>query len=289
MDSIRRASLDQRLTVIAGREPPTPDGLRSNRVQVLHWRVDAPFADATPHLHTSSDEIYVVIAGSIDVEIDGHTHHVLANQSLAVPAGITHALTRVHYPARGLTIRGPAVDDKQEPQPSPGSCDQSEIPEQTKRDEPATTRDPRPAAGIALFDAQRRVLLLRHRHDGRWGTPGGGIERGETPRQAASRELLEEAGLTVSGTHLIDAFGGQEFEVVYPGRSTISYVVALYGSTRWTGDISLQFDEVTESGWFSEADTLVLDTPPDMQVMLPTAFAWHDTHTTNGLSLSAGE
>jgi 8-oxo-dGTP pyrophosphatase MutT (NUDIX family) len=136
--------------------------------------------------------------------------------------------------------------------------------------------DLRPAAGIAVFDAQRRVLLLLHRHDNRWGTPGGGMEPGETPSQAARREMLEEAGLTVSDTHLIDAFGGAEFEVTYPGGTTTAYVVVLYGATEWTGDISLQLDEVTEAGWFTEAETLVLELPPDMRVMLPKAFAWLD-------------
>ena len=42
-----------------------------------------------------------------------------------------------------------------------------------------------------------RVLMVQHRQDGLeyWCLPGGGIEPGETPAQAAVRELVEECNL----------------------------------------------------------------------------------------------
>ncbi|MCE7761133.1 NUDIX domain-containing protein [Pseudomonas putida] len=39
-----------------------------------------------------------------------------------------------------------------------------------------------------------KVLLVR-RKGGKWNFPGGVIESGETPQQAAARELAEETGL----------------------------------------------------------------------------------------------
>ncbi|MEV4137606.1 NUDIX domain-containing protein [Dactylosporangium sp. NPDC049742] len=57
----------------------------------------------------------------------------------------------------------------------------------------------RPAARVICLDAADRVLLLRWRDpsDGRWlwEPPGGGIDPGETPLEAARRELAEETGL----------------------------------------------------------------------------------------------
>jgi 8-oxo-dGTP diphosphatase len=46
--------------------------------------------------------------------------------------------------------------------------------------------------------ADGRVLLIRHLYRKRWGVPGGLLQRHETPRDAARREVLEEVGLDVA-------------------------------------------------------------------------------------------
>lgn len=104
--------MDGRLTVIAGPRPPSGDGFCSDRLQVLHWRVDEPYGDDGTHLHRASDEVYVVLEGAIDLEVDGSRVTVEAGEAVTVGAGVPHALVAVRYPARGLTVRGPAVDDK---------------------------------------------------------------------------------------------------------------------------------------------------------------------------------
>lgn len=43
-----------------------------------------------------------------------------------------------------------------------------------------------------------RIALVRHRYDGRWHLPGGGVKRREGFRAAALRELREETGLTAA-------------------------------------------------------------------------------------------
>jgi 8-oxo-dGTP diphosphatase len=62
----------------------------------------------------------------------------------------------------------------------------------------------RRVAGVLLVDARGWLLMQLRGKDtlaspGQWSMPGGGIEPGETPEQAARRELLEETGLSVAG------------------------------------------------------------------------------------------
>jgi len=67
-----------------------------------------------------------------------------------------------------------------------------------RRFEHHVVRVPRPAAGVVVHDPDRGVLLLwRHRFisdSWGWEVPAGGVDVGETPEQAAAREVLEETG-----------------------------------------------------------------------------------------------
>ncbi|MEX1022585.1 MAG: NUDIX domain-containing protein [Dehalococcoidia bacterium] len=60
----------------------------------------------------------------------------------------------------------------------------------------------RQVSRVLIADPSDHVLLLRFRlRDGRevWIPPGGGVEPGETPEEAARRELLEETAVAVPG------------------------------------------------------------------------------------------
>lgn len=63
----------------------------------------------------------------------------------------------------------------------------------------------RPSAGGVVFRPSGRILLLQREDESRWCLPKGGVEEGESPEEAALREIREETGLvcTLAG-HLTD-------------------------------------------------------------------------------------
>jgi 8-oxo-dGTP pyrophosphatase MutT (NUDIX family) len=49
---------------------------------------------------------------------------------------------------------------------------------------------------MAIVIDQEKILMIEQANDKYWGFPKGGIDFGETPKEALQRELSEETGIT---------------------------------------------------------------------------------------------
>lgn len=61
---------------------------------------------------------------------------------------------------------------------------------------------------MAIFRGDT-ILLVRERSDGCWAMPGGYVDVGDSPSEAAVRETAEEAGLDVLVRGLVGVFDGR--------------------------------------------------------------------------------
>jgi ADP-ribose pyrophosphatase YjhB (NUDIX family) len=96
--------------------------------------------------------------------------------------------------------------------------------------------DPKVAAAV-LVEQEGRVLLTRRSNiprRGLWVTPGGFVDAGEDPAQAAARECEEETGLKVEIVELLDIISGRE----WPGGASfvIFYRARIVGGALTAGD-----------------------------------------------------
>jgi 8-oxo-dGTP pyrophosphatase MutT (NUDIX family) len=106
------------------------------------------------------------------------------------------------------------------------------------------------------------ILLVQNIETALWQTIGGAIEPDEPPRAAAAREALEEAGVTVELTRLLDVLGGPEFRINYPNGDMTAYVSAVFEAVVTSGTPRGDGDETSAAAWWApeEIDGLPMDT-----------------------------
>ena len=108
-----------------------------------------------------------------------------------------------------------------------------------------------PAASAIVRDENGQVLLQQRSDNGLWGIPGGGIDPGEEPAEAAIREVYEETGLHVEVVHLVGVFGGKYQLKSYPNGDKVAYVSVTFECRVIGGEINPDPEESKDVRWFS--------------------------------------
>lgn len=121
--------------------------------------------------------------------------------------------------------------------------------------------DTRVAAYAVIVEGDR--VLLAHWNDARrpaWTMPGGGLEPGEDPADAAVREVAEETGFHVE----LDGILGVDSHVIAArdrlhGREPLHALRLLYRAHIVGGELTNELDGSTdEAAWFALSDVPAL-------------------------------
>ena len=124
------------------------------------------------------------------------------------------------------------------------------------------------AASVALIDQDRVLLIQRARkpYFGMWTLPGGRLEAGETPEEAAMREVREEVGLSC-------------FRLVPVRRMRLGgggqLVLQVFATEGFEGEI-VASEEITAWRWVRPWEVSGLATTPDLADVVEAAFRLFD-------------
>ncbi len=138
------------------------------------------------------------------------------------------------------------------------------------------------AAGIVLFRSGtdgRKYLVVRSALTRRpvWEFPKGGVERGESEREAAERELREETGLAPGEYSVRDGFREEEHYIFTGGREgdrrLISKRVVYFLAEAHTERVRLS-REATEFRWLPYEEAQQLLRFPQKRRVLEQAENW---------------
>jgi 8-oxo-dGTP pyrophosphatase MutT (NUDIX family) len=104
------------------------------------------------------------------------------------------------------------------------------------------------AAG-AVFDSDGRVLLERRTDTGNWALPGGIIDPGEQPADAAVREIFEETGVIAVPERLVAVAVAPP--LTYHNGDQVQYLDLVFRCRAAGGEARVNDSESVEVGWFS--------------------------------------
>ncbi len=95
-----------------------------------------------------------------------------------------------------------------------------------------------------------RLLMVREQVDGGWTLPGGWVDVGDRPANAAEREAQEESGYQVRATRLVGVYDANRIgELRYHHAFKLVFLCEKVG-----GEAATSY-ETTEVGWF-ERDSI---------------------------------
>jgi 8-oxo-dGTP pyrophosphatase MutT (NUDIX family) len=119
-----------------------------------------------------------------------------------------------------------------------------------------------PGVSVAVTNDVGQLLMIRRTDNDRWAIPGGAQEVGETPLEAARREVREETGIICEITGLIGIYSSPRNVVKFTSDGEVRQEFSILFFGAQTGGITATSDESRDVEWVARGNILSLSMTP---------------------------
>lgn len=196
------------------------------------------FATEATHRHSVAVEYQYVLSGWT-AYLDADTqeeHHFTTGDFYAIYPGTSYA-QKSKPGTRILFIKVPSINDKE-------LVEENSVVIEWMAERLKTVRtdyfydlnapEPnsiRPAAAVAIAQGDK-ILMVKRGDSGYWSLPGGTLDFGESLPSCATREVLEETGLTVQLKDIVGTYTDPNIRISYSdGEIRQEFTVVYYAET----------------------------------------------------------
>jgi 8-oxo-dGTP pyrophosphatase MutT (NUDIX family) len=130
-----------------------------------------------------------------------------------------------------------------------------------------------PSAAVVIHDDRMRLLLCLHHDKNIWVAPGGLIEPGEQPADAAVRETWEETGLFVELTGIVGVYGGPDLVIDYPNGDRAAYIGTIFRGRVVSGTIRPDGVETLDVRYFTREELADVPRARWLDTAMPALFS----------------
>ncbi len=103
---------------------------------------------------------------------------------------------------------------------------------------------------VVIIQNDHKEILLQERKPGIYGLPGGLMDLGESLEETASREVLEETGLSVTDLTLGHVFSGPDYYFKIDNGDEFYSVTVVYLTKTYSGELQSNEVETLSLGFY---------------------------------------
>lgn len=122
-----------------------------------------------------------------------------------------------------------------------------------------------PSVNVLIENEAGEILMIQRSDNGNWAIPGGAIDLGESLKQAAVRETLEETGITCEVENVLGIYTDPKHIVLYTSNGEARQEFSIVVTARATGGRPTTSNESTKVAWVSRSRLVDLQMDASMR------------------------